>query len=63
MSNIIDLETSITILERNFDDLNEVVVRQQKLIDFLLKQHEHLLQSLNERSIKSQSEETPPPHY
>lgn len=60
---LIDIESAIAILEKNVDDLSQVVIEQGKTIDRLLKQNTYLLELLKNDAVKPQSEETPPPHY
>ncbi len=60
---LIDIESAIAILEKNVDDLSQVVIKQGKTIDRLLKQNTYLLELLKNDAVKPQSEETPPPHY
>lgn len=60
------LESRLTFNENYIDELNEVVIMQQKTIDKLVVQVAHLakrLQSMQPSHIVSQNEETPPPHY
>lgn len=60
---LIAIESALAIAEKVIDDLNQVVIDQGKKIDFLVKQNQYLLNSLNEEAVKPLSEETPPPHY
>lgn len=60
---LIDIESAIAILEKNVDDLSQVVIEQGKTINRLLKQNTYLLELLKNDAVKPQSEETPPPHY
>lgn len=60
---LIDLEMAIDNQAREIDDLNDVVIKQGKLIDLLLKQQEYLKSILSTDIVKPQNEETPPPHY
>ena len=60
---LMNIEMALANQERVLDDLNQVVIDQGKKIDFLVKQNQYLLNSLNEEAVKPLSEETPPPHY
>ncbi len=60
---LIEIETALSLCEKNVDDLNAVVIEQGKKIDYLLKQNQYLLAKLEEDVVKPLSEETPPPHY
>lgn len=62
-SRLIDIEMAITNLQRMVDDLNDVVIKQGKTIDLLIKEHKVLVSMLNDENVKPLSEETPPPHY
>lgn len=60
---LIAIESALAVQEKYIDDLNQVVIEQGKKIDFLIKQNQYLLQTMNEDVVKPLSEETPPPHY
>jgi SlyX protein len=61
---IIDLQIKISHQEQLLEDLNQALIFQQKQIDKLEKQLRSLTDSQKANSsIKSQSEEVPPPHY
>ncbi len=60
---LIAIESALAVQEKFVDDLNQVVIEQGKKIDFLIKQNQYLLQTMNEDVVKPLSEETPPPHY
>lgn len=62
---LMDIEMAISDIERTVDDLNEVIIRQEKDIAFLKKQNHYLTEALrNTQSVvKPEEEETPPPHY
>lgn len=62
-SRLIDIEMAVTNLQRMVDDLNDVVIKQGKTIDLLIKEHKVLVSMLNDENVKPLSEETPPPHY
>ncbi len=60
---LITIETALACQEKNFDELNQVVIEQGRLIDKLLKQNMYIIENLTEDVVKPLSEETPPPHY
>lgn len=60
---LIAIESALAVQEKFVDDLNQVVIEQGRKIDFLIKQNQYLLQTMNEDVVKPLSEETPPPHY
>jgi SlyX protein len=58
---IVDLEVRYTHLERQLDELNQVVFLQQKAIDALTKQVVDLRARLLDLGMESENEK--PPHY
>ena len=60
---LIDIEMALDNQQKAVDDLSEMVIKQGKLIDYLLKQNEALKSAVCQDTVKPQSEETPPPHY
>jgi SlyX protein len=63
---LIDLEIRITHQEATLQQLNDVIISQQKLIDGLALKIEVLQQQITAQAqfnIANSSEETPPPHY
>ena len=60
---LIDIEMALDNQQKAVDDLSEMVIKQGKLIDYLLKQNEALKSAMSQDMVKPQSEETPPPHY
>lgn len=60
---LIDIEMALDNQQKAVDDLSEMVIKQGKLIDYLLKQNEALKSAMSQDTVKPQSEETPPPHY
>lgn len=60
---LMEIEMTLANQERTIDDLNQVIIRQGKLIDGLLKQQKFLFDSIDADSVRPLSEETPPPHY
>lgn len=59
----INVEMALDNLSREIDDLNEMVIRQGKMIDFLLEQNKYMRKLVEQDMVKPLSEETPPPHY
>lgn len=61
----INLEIALTNIERTVDDLNSVIIRQEKEIEHLKKQTKILIETIknSHNTVKPQEEETPPPHY
>ena len=62
-SRLTDIEMALDNQQKAVDDLSEMVIKQGKLIDYLLKQNEALRSAVDQDVVKPQSEETPPPHY
>ncbi len=60
---LIDIEMAVANLQKTVDELNEVVIRQGREIDLLVKENKLLADMLKEENIKPLQEETPPPHY
>lgn len=60
---LIKIETLLTEHERELEDLNQVIIEQGKRIDTLQKQNQYLVDMMKQETVKSQEEETPPPHY
>lgn len=63
---LIELESRIAFQDHTLQELNEVIVRQQREIDGLRRELEVLraqFQALAPALVASRSEETPPPHY
>ena len=63
---LIDLEIRLTHQENHIEELDKIIFQQQKAIDLLTAQVQHLqqkLKSATEANILSPSEESPPPHY
>lgn len=60
---LIDIEMALDNQQKAIDDLSEMVIKQGKILDYLLQQNEALKSSIERDIVKPQSEETPPPHY
>ena len=58
-----EIERHLADLEAQLDDLNSVVIQQNKQIDRLEKDYRLLRDSMDASLVKPLSEETPPPHY
>jgi uncharacterized coiled-coil protein SlyX len=61
-----DFEIQLTHQQRQVDELNELVYRQQQAIDALaieLRQIKEQLQMANPSLVRESGEEDPPPHY
>ncbi len=57
-------EASLAHLERNYDDLNSVVIDQSKMITRLQKQLETLGETLHGQDVdRAQPHNQKPPHY
>jgi SlyX protein len=62
----IELETRLAFQDNSLQELNAVVVRQQREISALTRELETLkaqLKTLAPDLVASRAEETPPPHY
>ena len=62
-SRLIEIETALANLERTVDDLNSVIIRQDREIEALKKTNKYLSELVEAEVVKPLSEETPPPHY
>jgi len=63
---LVDLQARLAFQERALQELNDVVVRQQRDIDRLIRELEALriqVRNVMPALVAPQSEETPPPHY
>ena len=63
---LIELETRLSFQDHTLQELNAVVVRQQREIDTLTRELETLkaqLKTLAPDLVASRAEEAPPPHY
>ncbi|WP_300669561.1 SlyX family protein [Desulfoluna sp.] len=63
---LMDIETKLAFQEHTVDDLNEVIIEQQKEIDGLRKAVDYLLDKM-EQLVDTHMERAPaddkPPHY
>lgn len=65
-AHIVDLETRFIYQEAALQELNDVIVRQQKMLDSLGHQLELLKQQMRSQAqfdVMPTSQEPPPPHY
>lgn len=65
-THIVDLETRLTYQEAALQELNDVIVRQQKMLDSLGAQLESVRQQMRVQAqfdVLPTSQEPPPPHY
>ena len=60
---LINIESALANQEKIIDDLNEVIIKQGKIIDGLVKQTMLIKNSLPQDLVKPLEEESPPPHY
>ena len=60
---LMELEMASDMHQRMLDDLNDAIIRQEKIIERLQKQNEMLKEALSRDIVKPLSEKTPPPHY
>lgn len=60
---LMEIEIALANQEKTLDDLNEVIIKQGKMIDILTKQMKLIKETLPQDLVKPLSEETPPPHY
>ena len=58
-----DLEIAVMQLQKELEDLSDVVIKQGKIIERLERQNVLLQSALETEIVKPLSEETPPPHY
>lgn len=65
-AHIVDLETRFIYQEAALQELNDVIVRQQKMLGSLSHQLELLKQQMRSQAqfdVLPTSQEPPPPHY
>ena len=62
-SRLMELEMASDNHQRRLDDLNDAIIRQEKIIEHLQQQNKMLKEALSQELVKPLSEETPPPHY
>ena len=62
-SRLVEIEMALDHQAKEIEDLSDMVVKQGKIIDKLLRQTEVLKNILQQDVVKPLSEEVPPPHY
>ncbi|MBQ9035230.1 MAG: SlyX family protein [Alphaproteobacteria bacterium] len=60
---LVELEISVTYMQKSLAELSDVVVKQGKMIELLERKNALLQSALDADLVKPLSEETPPPHY
>lgn len=63
---IVELESKLAFQESTIQELNDIVAKQETLIEKLQRDLQHLqehVKSITPSNIASEEEETPPPHY
>jgi len=63
---LIELETRLAFQDNTLQELNDVVVRQQREIDTITRELEALkaqLRTLAPEMVANRADEAPPPHY
>ena len=63
MDQIVDLQMRLMEQEKQLGEMNEELVRLNKLLVQLLRDYKTLKETVDLSPVKPQSEETPPPHY
>ncbi len=58
---VIELESIVSYQDQMLDDLNKIVIDQQKAIDELKKNQKQLSKSVS--SVQDSMNDKPPPHY
>lgn len=60
---LMTIEIALSNHEKMLDELNAVIIEQNKEIAGLYKHNQYLLKLIKEDTVKSLADETPPPHY
>ena len=63
MDQIVNLQMRLMEQEKQLGEMNEELVRLNKLLAQLLRDYKTLKETVDLSPVKPQSEETPPPHY
>ena len=63
MDQITDLQIRLMEQEKQLGEMNEELVRLNKILAQLLRDYKTLKEPVDLSPVKPQSEETPPPHY
>ena len=63
MDQIADLQMRLMEQEKQLDEMNEELIRLNKLLAQLTRDYQALKETVDLSPVKPQSEETRPPHY
>lgn len=63
MDQITDLQMRLMEQEKQLGEMNQELVRLNRLLTQLLRDYKSLKETIDLSPVKPQSEETPPPHY
>ena len=63
MDQVVDLQMRLMEQEKQMLEMNQELVRLNKLLAQLLRDYKALKETVDLSPVKPQSEETPPPHY
>lgn len=63
MNQIVDLQMRLMEQEKQMGEMNQELIRLNKLLLQLTRDYKALKETLDLSVVKPQSEETPPPHY
>ncbi len=63
MNQIVDLQMRLMEQEKQMGEMNQELIRLNKLLFQLTRDYKALKETLDLSVVKPQSEETPPPHY
>ena len=63
MDTIVDLQMRLMEQEKQLDEVNQELVRMNKLLEQLVRDYKSLKETVDLSPVKPQSEETLPPHY
>ena len=63
MDKVVDLQMRLMEQEKQLGEMNEELIRLNKLLGQLLKDYKNLKESIELSPVKPLSEETRPPHY
>ena len=63
MDQIVDLQMRLMEQEKQIGEMNQELVRLNKLLAQLLRDYKALKETVDLSPVKPQSEETSPPHY
>ena len=63
MNKIVDLQMRLMEQEKQMGEMNQELIRLNKLLGQLLRDYKALKETAELSPVKPQSEESPPPHY